>query len=148
MAIELRDVTAENFDECIRMDVAETQSGYVATNLMSIAQSKVYPTLEVRAVYDGDEMVGFVMYGFDPDDNRHTLVRLMIEKSKQGKGYGRAATRLVLDELRSQNDCDSVYLSFVSGNIPAERLYESLGFERTGEIDETSGEIIMRYAFQ
>lgn len=147
MPVELREITPKNFDECIRLSVSETQSGYVATNLMSIAQSKVFPDLNVRAIYDGEEMVGFVMFGFDQDENKHSLFRLMVDESKQGKGYGRAATRMVLEELRSEESCDSVYLSFVGGNISAERLYESIGFERTGEIDEQSGEIIMRYSF-
>ncbi len=147
MAVDLRAVTKENFDECIRLSVSETQSGYVATNLMSIAQSKVYPSLETRAVYDDDRMVGFVMYGFDPDEERHSLVRLMIDEKSQGKGYGRGATMRVLDEMRRTAGCASVYLSFVQGNEGAERLYESVGFARTGETDSESGEIIMRYDF-
>ncbi|HUF04816.1 MAG TPA: GNAT family N-acetyltransferase [Aridibacter sp.] len=148
MAVELREITPENFDECIRMSVSETQSGYVATNLMSIAQSKVYPTLNVRAVYDGEEMVGFVMYGFDPDENKYSLVRLMVDASKQGKGFGRQATMRVIEDLRNTEACDAVYLSYVPENTEAEKLYSSIGFERTGETDQESGEIVMRYTIR
>lgn len=35
---------------------------------MSIAQAKIYPTANPLAVYHKDEMVGFVMFGFDPDE--------------------------------------------------------------------------------
>lgn len=147
MAVELREVTKDNFEECIRLSVSETQSGYVATNLMSIAQSKVCPSLETRAVYDDGRMVGFVMYGFDPDEERHSLVRLMIDEKSQGKGYGRGATLKVLEELRQTAGCASVYLSFVQGNEDAEKMYESVGFAKTGETDAESGEIIMRYEF-
>jgi len=147
MAVELKDVTRENFDECIRLSVSESQSGYVATNLMSIAQSKVYPSLKTCAVYDDEKIVGFVMYGLDPDEGRYTLVRLMIDEKEQGKGYGREAARRVLEDLRNTEGCGSVFLSFVQENDAAERLYASIGFERTGETDPESGEIIMKYVF-
>ena len=75
------------------------------------------------------------------------MVRLMVDARKQGRGIGRAATMKVLEELKSRGDCDSVYLSFVPGNEGAEALYSSVGFEKTGEIDDASGEILMRYSF-
>jgi diamine N-acetyltransferase len=148
MEVELKEITAENFDECVLLDVAEHQKGFVATNLMSIAQSKVYPTLESKAVYADGKMVGFVMYGFSPDTGRFTLARLMIDARWQGEGLGRASTKKVLETLRDREGCDSVYLSFVPENSGAEALYRSIGFERTGETDKESGEIIMRYSFK
>jgi diamine N-acetyltransferase len=148
MEVELREITAKNFDECVMLDVAEHQRGFVATNVMSIAQSKVYPTLESKAVYADGEMVGFVMYGFDPETGRFSLARLMIDARRQGEGLGRASTKKVLETLRDREGCDSVYLSFVPENTGAEALYKSIGFEKTGEIDDESGEIVMRYAFR
>lgn len=143
MAVELREVTSRNFDKCIRLSVSETQSGYVATNLMSIAQSKVYPDLDVRAVYDDEEMVGFVMYGLDHDEGKYFLVRLMVDESKQGRGYGRQATMRVIEELRNNEECDAVYLYCVPDNESAMALYHSLGFEKTGKIHHESGELEM-----
>ena len=147
MEVELAEITASNFDECVMLNVGEHQQGFVAPNVMSIAQSKVIPTLETRAIYADGEMSGFVMYGFDPDEDRYTLVRLMVDARRQGRGIGSAATRKVLDELSRREDCDSVYLSFVPGNRRAEALYSSIGFVKTGEMDDTSGEIVMRYSF-
>ncbi|REJ75423.1 MAG: GNAT family N-acetyltransferase [Acidobacteria bacterium] len=144
MTVELREVNEKNFDECIGLKVAESQNGFVATNLMSIAHSAIYPGLKPRAVYDGDEMVGFVLFGLDPDEGKHFLVRLMVDESRQGKGYGRLATEKVIEELRNTEGCDAIYLYCVPDNENAFRLYESLGFERTGKIDEEDGEVEMR----
>lgn len=141
--IELRDIDQKNFNECIELKVSTGQTTYVAPNLMSIAQAKIMPDLEIKAVYSEETMVGFVMYGHDPDRDRHYLVRLMVGEEFQGQGFGRAATKSVIESLRKTDGCDSVYLCFVPGNIGAERLYESVGFERTGEMDE--GEVEMRY---
>jgi hypothetical protein len=37
-------------------------------------------------------------------------------------------------------------LSFVPENTGAEKLYKSVGFERTGELNE--GEVVMRYVIE
>jgi diamine N-acetyltransferase len=144
MNVSLREITPENFKECIELKVADNQKTFVATNVYSIAQSKIYPTHLPFAVYnDDDEMVGFVLYGLDTDDNRYYLGRLMIDEKHQGKGYGRAATLAVIEELKRQEDCTEIYLCCEPDNTNAERLYKSIGFEHTGEVYE--GENVMRY---
>jgi diamine N-acetyltransferase len=145
MNVTLRPVTPENFKRCVGLKVADSQTSFVAPNVVSLAQSKIYPTLEPMAVYAEDEMVGFVMFGFDPDDGTFSLVRIMIDAEEQGRGYGRAAVLRVLEKMSENPDCREIFLSFVSENAGAEKLYASLGFERTGEIGET-GEIVMRYS--
>lgn len=146
MSITLREIDGNNFRAVVNLKVAAGQEKFVASNVMSIAQSKIYPTMNVRAVYAGDELVGFVMYGLDTDDGRYYLVRLMVDEKHQGKGYGKSATRAVIEELQRTDGCDAVYLSFVPENSYAERIYQKIGFERTGEISE--GEIVMRYAIE
>lgn len=143
MNVTLREITPENFKECINLKVAEGQKNFVAPNVTSIAQSKIYPTVEPFAVYNDDELVGFVMFGLDIEDDRYYLVRLMIAEKFQGKGFGKAATLAVIEKMKLVEDCNEIYLSFVPENANAERLYKSVGFERTGEISE--GEIVMRY---
>jgi diamine N-acetyltransferase len=143
MNVTLREVTPENFKECVNLKVADTQASFVASNVMSLAYSRFYPTVTPMAVYAGDEMVGFVLFGLDPDDDRYYLIRLMIDERHQGRGYGKAAVERVIEKMRENPECRELYLSFVPENTGAEALYKSVGFERTGEIAE--GEIVMRY---
>lgn len=145
MTVSLREIDSGNFRQCINLKVAEGQEKYVASNVYSIAQSKIYPSSLPFAIYSGDEMVGFVMYGFDTDDNKYYLGRLMIDARHQGKGYGKAATLEVIERMRKIEDCREIYLSFVPENTGAEKLYTSVGFEQTGETSE-SGEVIMRFS--
>jgi diamine N-acetyltransferase len=146
MNVSLREITPANFKECVNLKVADTQKSFVASNVMSIAQSKIYPTVSPMAVYADEEMVGFVLFGLDTDDNRFYLVRLMIDEKFQGKGYGRKAVHAVIENLSKNPDCRELYLSFVPENTGAATLYENIGFERTGEISE--GEIVMRYKME
>lgn len=142
--VELRKITPENFEECVNLKVGKGQETFVASNARSIAQSKVvYPRANTAAVYAGDEMVGFAMYGCDEDDGRFYLGRLMIDEKHQRKGYGRAATLEVIERMKNTPDCDALYLSFAPENTGAEKLYLSVGFEKTGEMN--GNEIIMRF---
>ena len=144
MCISLREITPENFKECISLKVSEAQTNFVASNLMSIAQAKIYPTANPFAVYADEKLVGFVMYGFDEDDQHFYLGRLMFDEKHQGKGFGKAATLEVIERMKQIKDCREIYLSFVPENTGAEKLYSSVGFQRTDKISE-SGEIVMRF---
>lgn len=142
-AVTLRDVDRHNFRECIRLDVREDQRGFVASNAISIAQSKVEPECIPQAVYAGERMVGFVMYGYDPEEREHFIGRVMIDRNHQGKGYGRAAVVEAVRRMRAEPTCKGITLCVVPANAGAQKLYESLGFALTGETSE-SGELYMR----
>ncbi len=113
MEITLREITPENFKECINLKVSESQKNFIASNVYSIAQSKIYPAYNTFAVYSGDEMVGFVMFGLDTDDRRFYLCRLMMDEKHQGRGFGKAATLEVIERLKETEDCKEIFLSFV-----------------------------------
>ncbi|HWS88402.1 MAG TPA: GNAT family N-acetyltransferase [Pyrinomonadaceae bacterium] len=146
MKVTLKDIDRENFKQCVKLEVNEDQKNFVAPNVFSIAQSKVEPAFNVQAVYDGEEMVGFVMYGWDEEEGCHCLARLMVDKNQQGKGYGRAATEAVIERLRAEPGCKQIVLSVNPANTNAQALYESLGFVKTGEV--SYGEEVMRLRFE
>lgn len=98
------------------------------------------------AIYAGEAMVGFAMYALDADDGHYWIYRLMIDAGQQGKGYGRAAMRLLLDRLRAIPDCDDVTISYEPENQVARKLYAGLGFRETGEM--ISGEVVARLRFE
>lgn len=144
MKIFLREVDEQNFRQCIRLKVAAGQENFVATNIYSIAESKIYSYLIPLAVYDDEVLVGFAMYGRDPENNAYRIVRLMIDAQFQGNGYGKAATIVLIERIKQLPECREIFLSFISANSNAEKLYQSVGFERTGETD-ADDEIIMRF---
>lgn len=140
--VTLRPLTRETLDACIGLRVAPEQEAFVASNVYSLAEAAVMPDTWPLAVYASDEMVGFVMYSREPDTGRYWILRLMIDAARQGRGYGRAALLAVIDLLRCRHGCREIILSIDDGNQVAERLYESVGFRRTGAYD--SGEAVMR----
>jgi diamine N-acetyltransferase len=144
MPMTLREITADNWREASRLKLADNQRNFLAHNAYSILEASYEPDhLFCRAVYDGDTMVGFLMYGFDPEKPRDWwIIRLMVALEHQGKGYGRATMEAAIDLLKQKPDCDAIYIGFVAENTVARRLYESLGFVDTGEMHH--GEHIFR----
>jgi len=143
MSVSLREVDENNFWQCIDLKVADEQINFVAPNVCSIAESKVYSYLVPQTIYKHEELIGFALFGRDPESANYWIVRLMIDEKFQNNGYGKAATLKLIEKMKRLPECDEIYLSFVPANAGAEKLYRSVGFERTGETD-ADGEIIMR----
>ncbi len=134
MELIFKVVDKENWEECVDLRVSEEQKDYVASNWYSILQSRFEEELYPFCIYDGKVMIGFLMYGLDPDTKRIEMSRLMIDQKLQGKGYGKTAVLKLLDLIREKYGKIKFYTSIEPKNIVAEKLYESLGFKKTGEI--------------
>jgi diamine N-acetyltransferase len=133
--ITLREITRENFRECFALQVDDEQRTYVASNVYSLAEAAYEPVLTPLAVYDGDAMVGFVMYTSQPIEGRYWIMRVMIDRNHQHQGYGRAAMVQLIERMRAIPGCQEIVLDFEKENTQAEQLYLSLGFERIDEND-------------
>ena len=144
MTVTLREITRDNWRECVRIKVEPSQTQFVSSNVFSLAQSKYEPECVPLGIYDDEQMVGFIMYR--PEDHGLAKLwfidRLMVGAEHQKKGYGRAAMTLLLERLRSQKGYNAILISFVPENAVAQKLYSSFGFEDTGEIDD--GELVYR----
>ena len=80
------------------------------------------------------------LYHDEPEMEAYIFSELFIDHRYQGQGYGKAATRRVLDELRMDGKFTKVVLCYIDGNEAARKLYESFGFAET---DRDEDEIIM-----
>ena len=122
----------------VRLKVAPSQERFIAPNGISIADAYVEKTWYPLAVYAHDELVGFVMYGTDPDSDtgQWWIIRVMIDERFQRRGYGRAAMLAPVELMRDQHGCPSIRLGGDPANQGAIGLYESLGFKATGEFED------------
>jgi GNAT superfamily N-acetyltransferase len=157
LRVTLRPVTAENWIQCVELRPTAEQiaHGYVEPNASSLAQAYAERWWTPLAIYAGDEMVGFVMYGRWPDQplapgwgkrerGVHHILRMMIDGRHQQRGYGRAALRALLERIAEEPDAIAVELDYDLANQAAARLYETAGFKPTGV--RSDGEIRARLA--
>ncbi len=134
--VTIRELTGDTWTQAAKLEVAEEQANFVATNLQSIAWSRFEPSLIPAGIYAGDTMVGFVLYGreWPLEPNRWGIARFMIDKNHQGKGYGKAAMQEMIRLVKEHDPgTKGISLSYVPGNEVARKLYSSVGFRETGE---------------
>lgn len=116
---------------------------WVTSTAFSIVQSVYEPEWESRLILDGDTAVGFVFYGWWARKDAPLLCRYTIDIDHQGKGYGKAALPVIVEEMLRQYQTRDIFLTLEAGNTRAIRLYTGFGFVPTGESDE--GEEIYVY---
>jgi diamine N-acetyltransferase len=147
----LEKVTADNVDAALRLRVRPDQERFVAPVVKSLAEAYAHgETAWPRLIFDGEELVGFVMAFFDirfspanPDDRpRSGLWRLNIADGRQGRGYGRFAVEAVCEEIRRRGQSRAT-VTWAEGEGGPEEFYLRLGFRRTGEMsgDQVVGEL-------
>ncbi len=133
--VELREITKENYEECLNLNIAENQEDFVSSTVHSLAQAWVYyDTAFPFAVYVNNTMVGFIMLGYYEAGGYYTLWKLLIDEKYQNKGYGKRAVRLGIDYLVNRFKVKEVYTAYYATNRIARNLYASIGFRETGEI--------------
>ena len=143
--IRLEPISPENFEAVIALQAALEQSKFVASNLYSIAQAKVYPECVALAAFDNDQAVGFAMYCVDRDDNEWWLYRLMVEETYQGRGYGRAALQKLLELVQADRSRHRMYLGVDLTGKASVRLYQSLGFRFDGRVFGKEHIMVLEY---
>ena len=147
MTVTLRPLDRDNLWPVVELNLHPGQEAFVAPNIDSIANAYVEPTFVPLAVYAGETLVGFAMYGQHPPDiGRWWVIRLMIAAEHQGKGYGRAAMEAVIAMMAERVGCQEIVTSFNPNNAVAAKLYASLGFRPTGEIEDDEPLVLLRLA--
>jgi diamine N-acetyltransferase len=135
LTVSLREVTADNVRAICELELGPGQRKYVAPAAYSVAEFHYEPTGWMRAIYDGEELVGLVLLSLDPEARDYWLWRLLIAAPRQGKGYGRDAMRLVIDHVKTQPGATELLTSYVPGEGDPSGFYRTLGFEETGMVE-------------
>ena len=148
--VTLREITAENRAVVVGLSVRDDQKRFVGSVAGALEDAKEMPEANpwYRAIYAGDEPVGFVMLSWDVVPQPPTIIgpwflwKLLIDGRGQGRGYGTETVRQVARIVRDAGATE-LLTSFVPEEGGPGPFYEGLGFTPTGELDE-NGEIILR----
>ena len=121
-------VTGDNRTLVEGLSVSPDQSGFIEPVRECLREADGLALWRPAAIYRGDALVGFAMYGFFPDPSPGQAVRALLE------------------QLRREYGQDKVFLSVYETNTAAIRLYRKIGFRFNGGHD-TKGEAIMEYVY-
>jgi GNAT superfamily N-acetyltransferase len=145
--VQLREITDDNREAVCALRVRGRQKRFVASVSRSLRDAANTPKANpwYRAVYCGDEPVGFVMLSWKarkgPYRGRHFLWRLLIDKRHQAGGIGRAVLTQIVDLVRADGGTE-LLTSYEPGEGGPWHFYQRFGFQPTGEVDD--GEIVLR----
>ncbi len=143
--VTLQEVTKENLDEILDLQVAAEQEDFIASNAVSIAQVHFEPEFTwFRAIYADETPVGFVLLDDNPVNSYYALWRFMIDARFQGCGFGKRALELVIEYVKTRPGAKVLSTSYIPGEGSPGAFYQKMGFTLTGEIDE-DGEVMMQY---
>lgn len=153
MEISLEHVTASNWRATLPLGVHPEQQRFVAdyAPISAIALAKAYVRVGNRTwipllFRSGEAPIGFCTLAVRPGNLAECwLFHFFIDRDAQGKGYGTAALRALLQHIREMpGPVQEVALTVHPENVVAQRLYRSAGFEPDGT--EQDGEPVYRLA--
>lgn len=136
--IELRELSIDNYEDCIALELESEQLGNLTPNAISIAQSKFETHYRKRAIYKDNVVIGFLTYCHedDPEDlEDFWLFRFMFDKAHQGKGYASKALQLLVDEIRILGG-KRLQTMHKPSNVNARSACKKFGFSEIGILDD------------
>lgn len=86
-------ITADNFEDAIKVKVSKEQEQFIAPVEWSLAQAYAFHDLFPFLIYDGEVPVGFILFLIDRDKGEpcFEISRFMIGEQYQRRGYGKQA---------------------------------------------------------
>jgi diamine N-acetyltransferase len=156
-AVELRDIVTEDDVEAVMaLRRAPGQERFLGSMISHFEDAVRYPEACPRmwSVHDraSGDLVGFMMISDNITEEviaaDHDIVgpyflwRLLIDASRQGRGYGRAALDALVEYLSTRPAADALYVSNVEGDGSPLPFYLGYGFELTDRVAD--GERVLR----
>ena len=144
MTVSLREITGDNYFQVLELKISPEQEAakFVSPVVRSLADAWYYRDEGItypKAIYAKEDLVGFIMYDLDPEEQHVFIWRFLIDQAFQGRGYGRQTIEAVLEMAKQQTQMTKVVADYVDGNEPMKKILLGLGFEETGfnkEINE------------
>lgn len=104
--IQLKEITKENYRACMNLKTAKEQEDFVAPNWYSMLEAIYEEPRQAFALYNGEEMVGFILFSFYEADEDYPkaswwIERFMIAEKFQNQGLGTQAFLAGLDWFKT-----------------------------------------------
>ena len=149
MTLSLREITGDNYFQVLDLKISPEQEAakFVSPVVRSLADAWFYREEGItypKAIYADEDLVGFIMYELDTEEQQVFVWRFLIDQRYQGKGYGRQTIEAVVEMAKQQTQMTKVVADYVDGNEPMKKILLGLGFEETG-FDQDSKEHVMVY---
>ena len=137
--INLIDINEDNWIEMARLSVTDEQQKFLDRPIGIIARGYVYRNQNARVlgIADNDRIIGIALVkDMDEEPACYDLQQFMVDQRFQNKGYGTEALKQLLTMLGKEGKYKCVEVCVNNADVPALRMYEKVGFQDTGYIDD------------
>lgn len=138
--VKLFDINEENWLDVVSLSVDERQMRFLDRPVGILARGYVYRSCNAKVfgIAGDGQVVGVALVkDMDEEPACYDLQQFMIDSRFQNKGYGTEALRLILSLLSEEGKYGQVEVCVNKDDAAAIRVYEKVGFEDTGYIDES-----------
>lgn len=147
--VSFREVDQSTLAAVLAVTLAPEQEPYVGTVAEALEEARETPEGKpwFRAVFDGELAIGFVMLSWNVPPSPPEIIgpwylwKLIVDRRYQGRGYGRAIIKRVIETVRIEG-AETLLTSYATGPDSPGPFYERVGFSPTGELN-IDGEIIV-----
>lgn len=117
--------------------ITPEQEAFVNPAGFSIGRAYLNPENNVPCVIykNGGERVGYIVLRTWLGEGEGYSWSFYVDKDHQGQGLGKAAAQLAVKILKAADSGMPIKLSAEADNVKAQRLYESIGFVKSDELD-------------
>ena len=139
--IELKEITEENFDQCISLDPGVENKDFADRTAYSLAEAWLYyPDIRPFCLCLGREPIGFVSI-FVGEEN-FQFINFFIIEDFRNKGYGKEAAKICMAYLTDHYQVERISVPVDMRNLRAQAFWKKLGFEESTTVED--GYVFMR----
>lgn len=118
----------KNWRQAIALEIRPDQREFVSGALDTIAYSAAYKNHRLFVEMEGERAVGLLDLSVDRKKGDYNIEIVLIDRRFQGRGFGRFMLEFAVDYLKKAG-AKRLSIGVNRFNIPAQRLYKSVGFK-------------------
>ena len=143
--VQLNNLTAENLQETLALQMEGWQAKNLPTIAEEIAKAYVEPENRIPLVITGnDKVIGFMVFAFLQMHDTVAIPYFMIDWKQQNKGYGTKALKQFILYAENFPGVNKIHCVVNTGDLFGRKTLESAGFVR-GQINLEQKENKMVY---
>lgn len=117
----------KNWRQASSLEIREDQREFVSGALDTIAYSAAHKNHKLFVEMEGERAVGLLDLSVDKKKGDYNIEIVLIDRRYQGRGFGRFMLQFAVDYLKRAG-AKRLCIGVNRYNIPARRLYKSVGF--------------------
>ena len=126
---------SRNWRQATNLEIRPDQREFVSGALDTIAYSAAYKNHKLFVEMEGEKAIGLLDLSVDKKKGDYNIEIVLIDRRYQGRGFGKFMLRFAVDYLKKAG-AKKLSIGVNRFNIPAQKLYKSVGFKEDCVYDE------------